>query len=701
MRNTRSFRMWTKSIALIVLSLGGLTQFGMAKWKSVSADGGTYMYAPALPPAPSPATAVEPRPEVSTSAAATPAVSSVDIAAPAPAQPQAIAPQVGKIRAQITQAVSENDLATLKGNTHPMARAEFDQGAAPPDLAMNRMIMVLQRTPEQDAALSQLMDEQQDKSSPNYHQWLTPQQFGQQFGLADSDIQTVTSWLESHGFTVNSVSHGRTFVEFSGTAAQVQEAFHTEIHKFVVNGQEQWANTNDPQIPAALVPAVRGLLSLNNFPKKSMIREVGNFARDKATGKISPLPDTSDSAALGLSSKTSAAPELTEGSTFALGPADFATIYNVQALWTAGIDGTGQTIAIVGDSNIHIADINNFRSLFGLSVNPPTIILNGPDPGINGDEVEADADLEWSGGIAKNASIIYVATENTTTSSGVDLGDLYIVDNNIAPVMSESFGNCEYFNGNGGNAFYTVVWQQAAAQGITAMISSGDAMSVGCDQGVNIQSFFGLSVNGIASTQYTVSVGGTDFDDVGTTSTYWNSTNAPTTQASAKSYIPEVPWNNGCAQNGLTGCAGGPKSNGTDIVGGAGGPSNCFTQTGNPSGSAACVGGAGVAKPSWQTGPGVPADGVRDQPDVSLFASNSFHGSAYVICDADRAGGTPCSINSFALVGGTSLSSPAFAGIMSLVNQKTGQRQGNANYVLYAGNNHQYRLHFLRHYERQ
>jgi hypothetical protein len=684
MRNTRSFRMWTKSVALIVLSLGGLTQFGMAKWKSVAADGATYMVAPALPPTPAPA--VTPTP-------AAPTVSHVAMSAPEPAaapsprQPQAAATQPGKIRAQITQAVSENDLAMLKGNTHPMARAEFDQGAAPPDLAMNRMIMVLQRTPEQDAALTQLMDEQQDKTSPNYHQWLTPAQFGQQFGLADSDIEAVTSWLESHGFQVNSVSHGRMFVEFSGTAAQVQEAFHTEIHKYLVNGQEQWANTSDPQIPSALAPAVRGLLSMNNFPKKSMIREVGDFVRDRSTGEISRVTGISDSAASGISSKTSASPEFSFGSTNALGPADFATIYNVQALWNAGIDGTGQTIAIIGDSNIHIADINAFRSLFGLSVNPPTIVVNGTDPGINGDEVEADADLEWAGGIAKNASLIFVTTANTSTSNGVDLGDLYVVDNNIASVMSESFGNCEYFNGNGGNAFYTTVWQQAAAQGITAMISSGDALSVGCDQGVNKQSFFGLSVNGIASTPFTVSVGGTDFDDVGTTSTYWNTTNATTTQGSAKSYIPEVPWNNSCAQNGLTGCNAGANANGIDIVGGAGGPSNCFTQTGNPSGTAPCAGGVGVPKPSWQAGPGVPADGVRDQPDVSLFASNSFHGSAYVICDADRTG-SACDLNSpfqhFSLVGGTSLSSPSFAGIMALVNQKTGQRQGNANYVLYA-----------------
>lgn len=700
--------MWTKSIALIVLSLGGLTQFGMAKWKTVTPDALTYVSAPMLLPAPAPrpVISVEP-PAVTASVTATPTVSSFAVSAapaaaaapspvpnpvpnpaPVPARIQRAAVQPGTIRAQITTAVDESDVTTLKGNTHPLARAEFDQGIAPQDLPMNRMIMVLKRTPEQDTALSQLMEQQQDKTSPNYHQWLTPQQFGQQFGLADSDIQAVTSWLGSHGFTVSKVSNGRTFVEFSGTAAQVQEAFHTEIHKFVVNGNEQWANASDPQIPSALAPAVHGLLSLNNFPKKSMLKNNGEYMRAKATGEITKVTVPSNFSPAGASAKTEMSPEFTFGSTVGIGPADFATIYNVQALWTAGIDGTGQTIAIVGDSNVNIADINTFRSLFGLPANPPTIIVNGPDPGLNGDETEADADLEWSGGVAKNATILFVVTETTSTTQGVDLGDLYIIDNNIAPVMSESFGNCEYFNGNSGNAFYNIVWQQAAAQGITAMISSGDALSVGCDQDINNAALFGLSVNGIASTPYTVSVGGTDFDDVGTASTYFNSTNAPTTQQSAKSYIPEVPWTESCAQNGLTGCAGGVRSRGQDIVGGAGGPSNCATQTGNSTNTNACIGGVGVPKPSWQAGPGVPADGVRDQPDVSLFASNVVHGAGYVVCEGDAVSGGSCDLNSpfqhFILLGGTSLSSPSFAGIMALVNQKTGQRQGNANPVLYA-----------------
>jgi len=695
MRNTRSFRMWTKSITLIVLSLGGLTQFGMAKWKTVAADEPTYMLAPALPPAPTPAIAAESRPAVPASVDETPAtptatVSSVGTAAPAPAQ--AVAPQTGPIRALVTQAVNEKDLTTLTGNTHPLARAEFDQGTAPLDMAMNRMLMVLKRTPEQDAALSQFMDEQQDKSSPNYHQWLTPTQFGQQYGPAETDTQAVTSWLASHGFQIARITNGRTVIEFSGTVAQVQEAFHTEIHKFVVNGEEHWANASDPQIPSALAPVVHGLLSLHNFSKKSFHKIVGEFMRSKVTGDVTQVTsgDGDGAAANNL------APQFSTGSSFPLGPTDFATIYNVQALWSAGIDGTGQTIAIVGETNINLSDVAQFRSMFGLPVNPPVVILDGPDPGLlkNADEPEADLDVEWSGAVAKGATIKFVTAATTTTTQGVDLSALYIIDNNVAPVMSESYGECEYFNGNGGNKFDLLLWQQAAAQGITAMVSSGDAGSGGCDQELNNSAFFGPTVNGLASSPYNVSVGGTDFDDVGTTSTYWNSTNTSGTNASAKSYIPEVPWNNSCAQNGLTGCAGGVRARSADVVGGAGGPSNCGTQTGNSTQSNACIGGIGVVKPSWQTGLGVPADGVRDQPDVSLFASNAFNGTAYVVCESDRITGASCDLNSpfqhFLLFGGTSASSPAFAGIMALVNQKVSTggnptpRQGNANPVLYA-----------------
>ena len=571
----------------------------------------------------------------------------------------------------IKQAVDESQRAVLKGNTHPLARAEYDQGAAPANLTMRRMILVLQRSAEQESALRTLLEGQQTKSSPNYRQWLTPAQFGQQFGPADSDIATVRAWLESHGFQVTSISNGRTAIEFSGTAGQVQEAFHTQIHSYQVNGEQHWANSSDPSIPNALKPAVKGVLTLHNFPR-----------HPQSTVQGVPVRATQDPPApLPLFTYTSG-----KDTYYGLGPTDFATIYNVLPLWSAGIEGTGQTIAIVGETNIHLYDIENFRSLFGLPAKAPQIILNGPDPGIVGDEPEALLDVSWSGAVAKNATIDLVVSASTESTLGVDLSALYIVDNNLAPVMSESYGECEAVLGNAGNAFYNALWQQAAAQGITVVISAGDGGSAGCDN-FNTESTAsdGLAVSGFASTPYNVAVGGTDFDQTAATvSKYWSSTNNATTESSALGYIPETPWNQSCAGLGAGQCA--FDSNELNIVAGSGGPSSCSAM--DSSGN--CL--SGYAKPAWQTGTGVPADGVRDIPDVSLFASAGMNGSFYIICEGDM---TPfgiisgadilCSLTNqtFLGIGGTSASAPAFAGMMALVNQKTGTRQGNANYVLY------------------
>lgn len=537
---------------------------------------------------------------------------------------------------------------------------------------MQRMLLVLKRSPEQESVLRKLLDDQQDKTSPNYHKWLTPEQFGKQFGPSDSDLQTVVAWLQSRGFQVAALSKGRTVIEFSGSASQVQTAFHTPIHKYVVNGEQHWANASDPSIPAALAPAVKGVLSLHNFPRRSHSTLLGTPGR-ATPRQNAPLP------------LFTFKPQQT--TYYGLGPTDFATIYNVIPLWNAGIDGSGQTIAIVGETNIHVTDIENFRSLFGLPANDPTIILNGQDPGVVGDETEALLDVSWSGAVAKNATIDLVVSASTETALGVDLSALYIVDNDLAPVMSESYGECESTLGNAGNAFYNALWQQAAAQGITVLISAGDGGSAGCD---NFDSEWvavdGLAVSGFASTPYNVAVGGTDFNQTPATApTYWNATNDPTTGASAKSYIPETTWNDSCAGFGIDQCVYG--TNFSNIISGSGGPSSCSTTDIN---TGAC---SGYSKPSWQTGTGVPVDGVRDLPDVSLFASNGFNDSFYIICEADAGffgSQETCSLTNFTFVGvgGTSASAPAFAGIMALVNQKMAAqglspRQGNANYVLY------------------
>ena len=232
-----------------------------------------------------------------------------------------------QVPARVTQPVNTENVVTLRGNTHPLARPEYDQGIAPDSLPTERILLVLKRSAEQETALRQLLDGQQIKSSPNYHMWLTPEQFGQQFGPADSDIQAVTDWLTFQGFQVGHVAAGRTVIEFSGTAGQVRQALHTEIHKYVVNGEEHWANASDPQIPAALTPVVAGFASLNNFPKRPRVHRVlGTFSKSKDTGVVTPLfsiPTGSNEYYL------------------AVGPTDFATIYNVLPLWSAGTDGTG------------------------------------------------------------------------------------------------------------------------------------------------------------------------------------------------------------------------------------------------------------------------------------------------------------------------------------------------------------------------
>ena len=580
------------------------------------------------------------------------------------------AAQTTNIPARITQAVDENNLVELQGNVHPLARPEFDQGPVADVQPLKRMLLLLQRSQDQDVALRQLIDEQQSRASTNYHAWLTPEEFGKQFGVADTDIQTVTQWLTSRGFTDINVGPGRTVIEFSGNVAQVRNAFHTQIHRFALNNEEHMANASDPQIPAALAPVVAGIVSLHNFPRKSHAKVLGQFRRTIGKTGLQPLFTF---------------PNPFNGRNFyGLGPGDFATIYNSKPLIAAGNDGTGQTIAIVGETNLKVQDVQQFRKMFGLPANfdATNVVLNGEDPGITslGEEGEADLDVEWSGGVAPGATVKFVLSASTSASAGIDLSALYIVEHNLAGVMSESYGACENVLGSAGNAFYNSLWEQAAAQGITVLLSSGDGGSAGCDD-FNTQQVatHGLAVSGLASTPFNVSVGGTDFDEVNNWAAYWNPTNDPT-GTSAKSYIPEIPWSENCAQIGLTGCGATAPRGSVNIVAGSGGASSLY------------------GKPNWQMGvAGVPNDNHRDQPDVSLFASPGFNGTGYVYCQSDQtiSGAAACDLNAnsgvldFGIVGGTSASAPAFAGTMALVNQYQAahggtNRQGNANYVLYA-----------------
>lgn len=609
---------------------------------------------------------------------------------------QQVAAQQVAVQPRITQPVDDAQLTRLPGNTHPLALARFDRGAAPLTLPLDRMLLVLKRSPEQDAVLLRLLDEQQDKSSPNYHKWLTPEEFGKRFGPADADIQAVTSWLQTHGFQIGQVSKGRTVIEFSGTAAMVQEAFHTQIHKYVVGGEPHWANASDPQIPNGLAPVVAGINTLHNFARKAFSHPVGEVSRSKETGIFTPSQPLFTLPVGGCGVQPS--------NCYAVGPYDFATIYGVAPLWSGSpaIDGTGETIAIVGETDINPQDVADFRNFFGLPAANLQVFHNGPAPGIlqNGEEAEALLDVEWSGAVAKGATIDFVVTESTESSLGVDLSAQYVVDNNLAPIMSESYGECELAIGTTGNQFFNQLWQQAAAQGITVFLASGDSGSAVCDsQNATPPSpaQFGLQVSGFSSTPYNVSVGGTDFYDWTTAASYWTAINDSTTKASALKYVPETTWNNTCT-NGVLGALLGfstdPETNCNNsrlvnagfvqTVAGSGGKSACTTSDGQHASS--CSG--GNAKPAWQTAL-TPHDGRRDMPDISLFAAvGSPSGSFYVICESDKVtAGTSCNSNDastrFFAIGGTSASSPAMAGIMALVNQKNGDRQGNANYVFY------------------
>jgi len=555
----------------------------------------------------------------------------------------------GELRAQTapsaasrTSAIDESSLVVLTGDRHPLAIPAYDRGEVSTDLPMERMLLVLTRDGAAESALQKLLAAQQDKSSPDFHAWLLPAQFGERFGASKADLQKLTAWLASHGFRVNRVGQGAMTIEFSGTAGQVKEAFHTPIHSYFVNGEKHYANASDPQIPAALAPVVVGINTLHDFRKKPAIHILGKASRVANTSLWQP--DFTFSGPAGVE--------------HFLAPGDFAKIYNTTPLYKNGIDGTGQSVAIVARNNINLSDVQIFRIAFGLPVNDPQIILDGPDPGnlAGPEESEADLDVEWSGAIAPKATIKFVVSASTNSTDGVDLSSLYIVDNNLAPVLSASFGQCEQTLGQAENTFFNNLWEQAAAQGITAVISSGDNGPAGCD---NANEFTpasqGLAVNGLASTPFNSAVGGTQFNENGADSTYWSATNGPN-QSSALGYIPENVWNESCADPNVCGVA--------SLFASSGGASTLYS------------------KPSWQVGPGVPNDGKRDLPDVSFDAAAGHDG--YLLCqDGICTTNANGQLVNAELVGGTSAAAPAFAAIMALVAQKTNSRQGQANFVLY------------------
>ena len=548
---------------------------------------------------------------------------------------------------RIVERIDEARRTVLRGNTHRLARPQFDRGAAPPELPMKRMLLVLKRSPEQEQALRELLDDQQDKNSASYHKWLTPTQFGQQFGPASQDIETVKSWLQSHGFEIGNVARGGNLIEFSGVARQVREAFHTSIHRYVVNGEEHWANANDPEIPVALTPVVAGIHTLHNFVKKPML----HVAEEKIPAQV-------------VDRGPGKPPQVTfSGNLHGLSPADVATIYNVSPLYqeSSPIDGTNQSIAVVGRTEIDLNNLALFFGLFGVYANSYRSIPNGPSPGNlgGGEELEATLDMSWANALAPRANVYLIVSATTNTTDGVDLSEAWVVDNGFSHIMTESFGSCEaLFTSTEAEGFSTLA-EQAAAEGITYLVSSGDSGAEGCDNpNVETTATGPLSVNMLASTPFNLAVGGTMFNENGQDSKYWNSNNDPNNLSSAKSYIPENVWNESCTASQCGDAAG--------IWAGGGGASSFFT------------------KPSWQAGVrGIPNDGWRDVPDISLSAAGH---DPYLLCLLNSCIPDNQGRIYFYAVAGTSASAPTFAGIMALVNQKNsiyGQGQGQVAYVLY------------------
>ena len=596
--------------------------------------------------------------------------------------------------AQNGRNIDESHLVALHGNVRSAANSANDRGAVSPELSFDHMLLQLQRPADKEAALNSYIAQLNDVASPNYHKWLTPAEIGANYGPSQDDIATVTTWLTSHGLQLNRVYPNGMVVDFSGSAHQVESAFHLNLHNLSVNGEAHIANTQDPQIPAALAGIITGLASLNDFRPRALHHDLTPAHIDPRSGGHVSSDYTFNSGS----------------STYqAVVPGDLATIYDLNKLYQAGITGQGQTIVVIEDTNVYsTADWTTFRNTFGLSgyttgsftqVHPGS---NCSNPGVNADDGEAILDAEWASAAAPGATIELASCADTRTTFGglIALQNL-LATNNPPKIISISYGESETENGASANAAYKSAYQTAAAEGVSVFVSSGDEGAASSDANAAYAAH-GITVSGFASTPYNVAVGGTDFADsvTGKNSIYWSSTNS-NTYASALSYIPEIPWNDSCASKLLAGAYGYSTTYGSSgfcnsgtgrqyyitTASGSGGPSGCAT--GAPS-KAGIVSGTcrGYGKPQWQSIVGVPSDGVRDIPDVSLFAANGVWGHYYVFCYSDPGqgrGGAPCTgaPSGWAGAGGTSFAAPIMAAMQSLVNQSTNSAWGNPNPTYY------------------
>jgi subtilase family serine protease len=573
--------------------------------------------------------------------------------------------------ARIVEPIDESVLVAI-GGTPRAAVAKNDLGPVEETFRLDHMYLQLSRTAAQEQALALAIKDIQDPKSANYHKWLTAEQLGENYGPSRQDINRVTEWLSSHGLQVNTVHTTGLTIDVSASAAQLREAFHTEIHRYVVNGKTHIANATPPKVPAALAPVVAGFVSLSDFlPKPQLVKPTSNFSF--------PLP-----------------PPYPAIEQYDVVPPDFATIYNVAPLYSAKkpITGKGVTVVVLEDTDVNPADVATFRKSFGLSSYSGTYSEIHPgagcaDPGTNGAEGEAALDSEWAGAVAPDAHVELASCKDTATTFGAFTAAQNLLDTAAPPpIMSLSYGECEADNGPGfaneGNAFVNALWQQAAAEGVSVFVSAGDGAASGCDD-FDTATFAtgGIAANALASTPYDTATGGTDYLDTAenTNSQYWSTSNNATGK-SAKSYIPEIPWDDSCASSvlfgyfgyshGVTFCNSATGSEYLNIVGGSGAPSFVYS------------------KPYWQENTyGMQRDGARDLPDVSLFAANGIWNHDILFCMSDATeDGVPCDYKNgtdalFNSAGGTSFTAPMFAGIQALIDQKAGGPQGNAAPILY------------------
>jgi subtilase family serine protease len=521
---------------------------------------------------------------------------------------------------RISAQIDSSKSVTLQGNVLPKARIRHDLGPVAKGHQLPYMTMWFKHSAHQMAEVRKLLAEQQDRSSSNYHRWITLGTYADRFGLTANDMKQITDWLKAEGFKIVLVARGRDFVAFSGTAAQVERTFKVQIHHYEVDGERRFANVDEPSIPAALQDIVGGIHGLDNIPLRPTNSPTNTAIEPVRSHYTYP------------------------GGPNIITPDDIQTIYDLTTLHLQGYSGSGQTIVVVGQSDIDVNDIQLFRSIFQLPAINLTIAPPVPsDPGYTTSETEADLDLEWVGAVARDANIVYLASSTSATDAAISA-----IDQNLGTVINISFGTCEASTPASYMSHFEAEVQKANLAGTTVLASSGDTGAAGCESKGSLVASTPMGVQFPASVPEVTAVGGTEFilNDSG----YWGGNGL--LWNSAISYIPEVAWND----PGLP----------TGLASGGGGASSCATQDA----SSNCTG--GFAKPTWQVGMGVPNDGVRDVPDVAFDASPNHDG--YWICAPTQAwpcanGFPPPPGNNFVVEGGTSVATPIFAGMVAMLSQ--------------------------------